>query len=45
MSRVSAGQVELTLEILLGDFKILHGHVWALVTEELHDAGEADARP
>jgi hypothetical protein len=40
MSRVSAGQVELTLEILLSDFKILHGHVWTLVTEELHDAGD-----
>jgi len=44
MSGVSAGQLELTLEILLGDLEILQGHVRALVTEELHDAGKADAR-
>ena len=37
-------QLELTLEILLGNFEILQGHVRALVTEELHDAGKADAR-
>ena len=45
MSGMSHGQEELSLEILLGDFKILHGHVWALVTEQFHDAGKADACP
>ncbi len=45
MSGVRAGQVELALEILLGNFEILHGHVRALVTEEFHDTGKADARP
>jgi hypothetical protein len=44
MSGVSSGQVEFAMEILLGDFEILQGHVGALVTEELHDAGKADAR-
>ena len=37
------GQVELALEILLGDFKILQSHVRALVTEEFHNGGKADA--
>jgi hypothetical protein len=36
--------VEFALQILLGDFEILQGHVRALVAEELHDAGKADAR-
>ena len=45
MSGVKPGQVELALEIRLGDFEIPHGHVRALMTEELHDAGKADARP
>jgi hypothetical protein len=44
MSWVKAGQEEFALEIRLGDFEILQGHVWALVAEELHDAGKADAR-
>ena len=38
-------QVELALEILLGDFEILQSHVRAFVTKEFHDAGKADARP
>jgi hypothetical protein len=45
MSGVSAGQVELALEILLGDFEVFQGHVRVLVTEELHNAGKANARP
>ena len=43
MSGVRAGQVELALEILLGNFEILHGHVRALVTEEFHNSSKADA--
>jgi hypothetical protein len=39
------GQVELALEILLGDFEVLQSHVRALVTEEFHDAGKTDAGP
>jgi len=45
MSGVSAGQVELALEILLGDLEVLQGHVRALMTEEFHDTGKADAGP
>ena len=44
MSGVKPGQVELALEILLGDFEILQGHVWAFVAEQFHDASKADAR-
>ena len=40
---MGARQVELALEILLGDLEILHGHVRALVTEQFHDGGKADA--
>jgi len=36
-------KVELALEILLGDLKILQGHMGALVTEELYNRGKADA--
>ena len=36
-------QVKLALEILLGDLKILQGHVRALVTEEFYDRGKANA--
>ena len=38
MSGVRVGQVELALEILLGDFEILQGHVRTLMTEQFHDA-------
>ena len=38
-------QLVLALEILLGDFEILQGHVRALVTEQFHDGSKADARP
>ncbi len=34
--------MELSLEILLGDFKIVQGHPRALVTESLHDGGKAN---
>jgi hypothetical protein len=44
VSGMRAGQVEFALEILLGDFEIPQGHVRALVAEEFHDAGKADAR-
>ena len=43
VSGMGEGQVELALEILLGDLEILQGHVRALVTEEFHDGGKADA--
>jgi hypothetical protein len=36
-------QVELALEILLGDLEILQGHVRALVTEEFYNSGKANA--
>jgi hypothetical protein len=36
-------QVKLALEILLGDLKILQGHVRALVAEKFDDRGKADA--
>ena len=45
MARLRARELELSLEILLGNFEILQGHVGAFVTEEFHDAGKADARP
>ena len=35
--------MELALKVLLGDFEILQGHVWTLVTEQFHDGSEADA--
>ena len=37
------GEVELALEILLGDLEILQSHVRALMTEELYNSGKADA--
>ena len=45
MSGVNSGQVELALEILLGDLEILQGHVRALMTEEFHHRGKTDTRP
>ncbi len=41
MSGMGEGQVEFALEILLGDLKILQGHVGTLVAEEFDDCGEA----
>ena len=41
MSGMGEGQVELALEILLGDLQILQGHVRALMAEEFHDCGKA----
>jgi len=38
------GEVELALEILLGDLEILQGHVRAGMTEELHDGSKVDTR-
>jgi hypothetical protein len=38
------GQVEFALEILLGDLKILQGHMGTLVAEEFNDGGKANAR-
>jgi hypothetical protein len=38
------GQVELALEILLGNLEILQGHVRALMTEEFHHRGKTDTR-
>ena len=43
MSGMGESEVELTLEILLGDLKILQGHVRALVTEELYDGSKVHA--
>ena len=45
MSGMGEGQVELALEILLGDLEILQGHVRALMTEEFHNSGKTDTRP
>ena len=38
-----ASQAVLSLEIKLGDFEIAQGHVWGLVTEQLHDGRKGDA--
>jgi hypothetical protein len=43
VSWMGEGQVELALEILLGDFAILRCHVGTLVAEQFHDGSEADA--
>ena len=45
MPGMGEGKVELALEILLRDLEVLQSHVRALVTEEFHDTGKADARP
>jgi hypothetical protein len=36
---------ETLVEIRLGDFEIMQGHMRALVTEEFHDGSKADAGP
>jgi len=43
MSWMGECQMELALEILLGDFQILQCHVGTLVAEQFHHGGEADA--
>jgi hypothetical protein len=35
--------MKFALEILLGNFEILQGHVGALMTEEFHDSDKTDA--
>jgi hypothetical protein len=42
VSGMSPGQVELALEILLGDLEILQGHLGALMTGEVHNGSKAD---
>ena len=43
MPRMREGKVELALEILLRDLKILQSHVRTLVTEEFYNCRKADA--
>ena len=45
VARLRSRQLKLALEILLGDFDVLHGHVGALMTQEFHHSSEADASP
>jgi hypothetical protein len=43
MSGMGEGEVELALEVLLGDFEILQSHVWTLVTEEFYNSRKTHA--
>ena len=43
MTRMRAGQVKLTLEIVAGDLDVLHGHLGLDVAEERHQGRQADA--
>ncbi len=43
VSGMGESQVEFALEILLGDFEILQGHVGTLVAKEFDNRGKADA--
>ena len=43
MYGMGEGEVELALEILLGDLEILQGHVRARMTEEFHDGSKVGA--
>ena len=41
---VFTNQVELTLQILLGDLNITQGHADVFMSEELHEDGQTDAQ-
>jgi hypothetical protein len=43
VSGVGASQMILTLQVRLGDLKIVQRHIGASVAEELHDGGQGDA--
>jgi len=43
VSGMGESQVEFALEILLGDLKVLQGHVGTLVAKELDQRGKANA--
>ena len=44
LGRVLAGQVKLALEVLLSDLQIAQGHADVVVSQQLHEGGQADTQ-